>query len=505
MMKVCLINPPLISQKDDPHTGIIFMPFLLAYLSSYLKKEGYDVVVVDALGEAPAKFKPFEDRQIQGLSIEETVRRTPADVEVVFVYFIGVSAFRAVEELAKIFRRDRPKTRLVLMENSQAVTAISLRHEATPLLALGYNALVTGDPESGAGALLQAWTKGEPIPELPGLTFKRFDGSLSQVAKMVPNRDLDTLPFPDWNAFPLHNYWKLGYAHGPQESNYLPLLTSRGCPVPCRFCVIPATNERKWRPRSPLNVVDEMEHWQRTLGVSEFHIEDVNPTVRNQRMIDISEEIVRRNLNVRWKFASGTKIETMELATIPVLAKAGCTYISFSPETGSPALLEKMNKPFKHDLALAMVKEMHAVGIKSQACFVLGFPGETEQDVALTRQYIKDLTVAGLDEIAQFIITPIPGSDIFDQFSGYENYSQLTFSPAWRSDYRKLHRRRTIQYLRFFAAKLIYHPGKIARNGWGILTGRFETKLEQALHRVTLWRLQKFFGLLPNSLYGQKD
>ncbi|MCF3652082.1 B12-binding domain-containing radical SAM protein [Synoicihabitans lomoniglobus] len=504
-MKVCLINPPLISQKDDPHTGIIFMPFMLAYLSAFLKQQGHQVHVTDALGEAPAKYLPFEDRYIQGLSIQETVNKIPVDTEVVIIYFIGVAAHRAISDIAIEIRKRHPNTRLVLMENSQAVTAISLRHDAEAFLNLGYEVLLTGDPERPAAEMLKAWSNENDTPESAGLIFRKIDGNLSMMVKIQPDRDLDNLPFPDWKSFPLKNYWTIGYAHGPQESKYLPLLTSRGCPVPCRFCVIPATNQRKWRPRSAENVVDEMAHWQITLGVSEFHIEDVNPTVRNQRMVDISNEITRRKLKVKWKFASGTKIETMELDTIPILAAAGCNYISFSPETGSPELLKKINKPFKHDLAFEMVKLMHKHGIRSQACFVLGFPGETKEDVRLTKNYIKKLTKAGLDEIAQFIITPIPGSAIFDQYSGYDNYSQLTFSPKWRKDFAKLSQRRLLHYVSFAVWKCWYHPLKVCGNVKGILAGRFKTKLEQALYRVSIWRIRRLFGSFPRSLYGSTE
>jgi radical SAM superfamily enzyme YgiQ (UPF0313 family) len=189
---------------------------------------------------------------------------------------------------------------------------------------------------------------------------------------------------------------------------------------------------------------------------------------------------------------AGTKIETMALDTIPLLARAGCSYISFSPETGSPDLLKQMDKPFNFALAYEMVRSMNSHHIVSQACFVLGFPGETAADVSATRCYIKKLTNAGLDEIAQFIITPIPGSRIFDHFTGYEDYSQLTFSPSWRPDFTALNRRRLKQYLLFVIWKTLYHPRKVMRQALNIIQGRFKTKMEQALYRVTLHRLYRY-------------
>jgi len=101
-------------------------------------------------------------------------------------------------------------------------------------------------------------------------------------------------------------------------------------------------SNRQWRARSAKNVVEEMQTHATTFGVQEFHIEDPNPTVNNKRIRNISEEIIRRKLHVIWKIAAGTKIETIrDEATISLMAKSGCRYISISPETGSPRILKK--------------------------------------------------------------------------------------------------------------------------------------------------------------------
>jgi len=491
-MKIALINPPLISQKNDPHTGIIFMPFMLAYLSSYLKNNGYKIQLVDAFGESPWTLKPFLNKmQIQGLPLDKIVEKIDEDTSVAFIYFSGVVAYAGIAQIVTLLKNRFPKILVVLVENSQAVTAFSVKHDAENLLNLGFDLLLYGEPELGAKLLLENIEKKLPYPEIDGFIFKKNEEVF--YGKNIPfNEELDELPLPDWESFPLKNYWSIGYAHGPMEKPYLPLLTSRGCPVNCQFCVIPSTNNRRWRYRSPKNVVDEMEFFNKKLNITEFHIEDVNPTVMNKRIIDICHEIINRKLKIKWKFAAGTKIETLKLETIPLLAKAGCSYISFSPETGSPNLLKKMDKPFKHDLAYEMVKSMHKHKIYSQSCFVLGFPGETAEDIALTQQYIKKLTLAGLDEIAQFIITPIPGTGIFNQIDGYKDFSQLTFSPTWRKDYKILDKRRKLQYFHFLFWKSLRYPHKVIRQIINIGKGKFETKMEQAIFRITIWPILRW-------------
>lgn len=468
------------------------MPFVLASLSSYLKQCGHSVQVVDAFGEAPWQYLALDKWQIQGLSIQELVTSVKLDTEVCFVYFGGVVAYAGIENIVRELKRQFPKALTVLIENAQAVTASSVRRDAKNLLDIGFDVLLYGDTELTAALLLEHLAKGESIPETDGFVFYRKDRSLFAGENIPINQDLDALPFPDWGSFPLKNYWSLGYAHGPMEGPYLPLLTSRGCPVQCRFCTIPFLNEGKWRARTAKNVVDEIEFFHKRFGVAEFHLEDVNPTVNDKRTVEFCLELIKRDLKIRWKIVAGTKIETMRLETIPLMAKAGCSFVGFAPETGSPDLLKKMNKPFKHELALEMVRSMRANQMTSQAVFVLGFPGETKRDVRLTARYIRRLVFAGVDEIAQYIIAPIPGSAIFNQFEGYKNFSELTFSPEWRKDYRALDWRRKKQYASFFFWKMLRFPHRLAKNFLNVFVGRFKTKMEQALYRVTVYRLKKW-------------
>ena len=155
-------------------------------------------------------------------------------------------------------------------------------------------------------------------------------------------------------------------------------------------------------------------------------------------------------------------------------------------------MLQLMNKPFSHDLALAQIKRMHGSGITTQACFVLGFPGETDADRLQTVQYVQKLSRNGLDEIAPFIMTPMPGSSQWGKLTGFHHLSQLTFSPSWRSDFAGLHLFRIWLVARFTFWRLMYNPASLSKSLIGLVTGRFFTKSEMTIHRllrVRLWAL----------------
>ena len=96
---------------------------------------------------------------------------------------------------------------------------------------------------------------------------------------------------------------------------------------------------------------------------------------------------------------------------------------------------------------------------------------------------MSELIRAGLDEVLVLITTPIPGSAIFEQFSGYGDYSELTFTPTYREDYARLLVWQRRMYSRFFLLKMVYQPLRCVEHVWDFLRRRFKTKME-----MTLWR-----------------
>lgn len=485
---IVLINPNLVVQRNDPFTtGIVYMPIGLAYAASCLREAGFSIRVIDAFAEKPYKVSREDKFMFIGLSNEEIAEKISLDTRIIFIYAINttnhISTIRIIHGLKQFY----PSIPLVVLENTQAVTGYSLSLTAKEFYKAGADYILTGEYEISIVQLVDALiNNNKQLHMIEGLGSPEF---FNEPVNKIEN--LDSLPFPAWDTFPLENYWKIKFAHGPFTSKrYLPILTSRGCPYNCKFCFIPYSNKRIWRERTAKNVVDEIEFFMHRYNVHEFHIEDVNPTVSDNRMREISNEILNRNLKISWKIVAGTKVETIKnVDTVELMAKSGCKYISISPETGSPRLLRMINKPFNLNHAETIIKKMNQVGIRSQACFVLGYPGETKNDLKMTKKLIKTLTLNGVDEIAIFIITPIPGSAIYNEFKGYKMLSELNFSPCWRNDYKQLNKYRLHLYIYFLFLKFLYHPFKIFRQILNFFCKRFETKMEMVPYRAMVFKL----------------
>jgi len=487
-MTAVFLNPQLYVQKNDRFTtGIIYMPIILAYLISHFKKNNIETKILDLYGMDPKRYQKNDNSLIFGYDINEVDQNILKNASCFFVYANQVANHLSVINIIKFLKKNFTSTPIIVLENSQAVTAYSLSNIKNEFLDIGCDYIIIGDLEKPALELYNNINKPDLIKNIGGVISKEFNND-----KINFVEDLDLLDFPAWEDFPLKNYWELGYSHGPlSNKKYLPMLTSRGCPYPCNFCVVPKTNERKWRSRTPKNVLNEIKFWQKKLGIKEFHFEDLNPTVNDKRTKEFCNLIIKENIIIEWKIVAGTKVESIkDDETIELLSRAGCKYISISPESGSEEVMKNIDKPFNYQHALKSVKKMNKQNIFTQACFIIGYPGEKKTDLIQTRKMIFDLTKRGIDEIAIFIITPIPGSNIYNKFKGFGPLSNLTFTPTWRKDYKKLYKERLIMYLIFLCTKFIFHPLKMFRQTINFFRKKFDTKMEMVPYKVL--RLKSF-------------
>ncbi|MGK5094791.1 radical SAM protein [Deltaproteobacteria bacterium TL4] len=501
---VLIISPHVVVHNLDVHTGIPFMPHMAAHLAGALNAHGYEVQVIDCFGYQPHFRSLKGEFMLLGVSEDWVVEHVYPDCKIAFLYCKTVEDLISIEALIKALKRHHPQIKLCVFENIQTVNSFSLKSLVPELLEIGTDVAILGEPELRCHDIAQALITGQPLNLIPGIAY--WENDIIRLNKEESfNNNLDDLPFPLWEKFPLEGYWIARFAHAPvKNEKFLPILTSRGCPYKCTFCIAPTLNPR-WRSRSAKNVVDEMEYFYKTLGVSDFHISDLDPTIDETRTQNICEEIIARKLPVSWKIAQGTKIETIKnTLTLEKMAQAGCKFFSFSPETGSPKLLKIMKKPFNHEHALNMVRSMNQLGIRMQACFIAGVPGEDEEDRQISIEYVKKLVIAGVDEIAVTIFTPLPGAALSDAIEGWTHHSQLTHSPTWRKDYSEIQHYRMRMYRTFFLWKLLYFPKKVVREIYGLLTGNFETKMEMSLYKYLKLRLLRWAPWIFRKLATEK-
>ena len=477
-MNICLVSPRITLQKNDfLGSGIPYWPIELAVVATELQQLS-QIQVIDMFGENPRELEDLTEFFAQGISITDMLDRIKGNPDVFVVFAISYMSHSECLRIIQACKMKYPKSKIVVLENSQAVTSYSIELLAKDFFTSGADYLACGQSNQNWLKILQGLKTGT-------LNDDSILESGEEKTVIRNSAKGEIFPSPAWSLFPIKNYWKLPYSHGPKTKQFLPILTSRGCPYSCDFCVVPELNARRWRPRTPTEVVDEIETLKKNYHVSHFQIEDLNPTVDASRWNSISSEILSRGIKINYSFVSGTKSETLKLENLEHYYKSGLRYVSISPESGSPRLMDLIGKKFDYKHGIDLIRECKRVGIKTQACFLVGHPDETESDYKLTQEYLKDLLAAGLSEVAVFIVSPFAGSRLHrdSRIEEGSEYTYVSFSPRSRSNYRELVTKRNNLIRIYFLSKLM-RPLELTMMLVRSIFGTPRTKVENLPRRL---------------------
>jgi len=480
-MHLTLISPRLALQKADfLGSGVPYWPVELATLASFLRDRGEQVSLIDLFGNNPRQLDDCGDHYRQGERIEQYASSPAlAHADAFILYAISYMSHQELLGILRFLKQHFPNTPVAILENSQAVTAYSLQRMAAEFLAHGADCLICGEPYFNWDAIATSLHHPDTEPP-PNVMTRQYQRNPERITDKSAH-----YPIPAWDLVNLQGYWSLPYSHGPKTRRYLPVLSSRGCPYPCDFCVVPETNSKRWRGNSPEDVVNELITLRDRFGVHDFQIEDLNPTVQHERWERICELLIERNANIRFYFVSGTKAETLHVDTMALFAKAGCRYISISPESGGKTLMKAIGKKFNYDHGIELVRACRQHGIRTQACFLVGHPKETEVDFDASHHYMEQMVLAGLDEVAVFVVAPFAGSRLYaDNAIAVDNQQALpSFSPKGRANYETLERRRKTLIRTFFKAKL-RKGADLWLQGIRAILGLPQTKMENLPRRI---------------------
>jgi len=165
--------------------------------------------------------------------------------------------------------------------------------------------------------------------------------------------------------------------------------------------------------KSVLRVVDEMERMLK-LGFQEVHIIDDIFTADMNRAYAICEEIIRRGLKFPWYPRGGIRVDRVNVGLLKIMKKAGCYRIPFGIESGSQRIIDIVGKKISLSQAENAVKMAKQAGLETECYFMLGLPGESEEDLRKTVEFAVKLN----PDYTKFAITiPLPGTKMFDDMS----------------------------------------------------------------------------------------
>jgi len=394
-VKVLVVNPPWpgpgYGARSDvrwPHKRsdkLLEYPIYLAYVVAVLEKEGIDVRFVDGVveemsisGFADAATKIQPDMVVLECSTPSinydllTAKTLKEKMRNVFIVLVGSHP--------TFFHRE------IVEENAQV------------------DAICRGEFDLTIRDISRALLNEDDLKRVKGITYKDENGiRVNEDRPLIGN--LDELPFPARHIVK-SDYYRQGTFTGRLSTT---MVTSRGCPYRCVFCLWPRTlYGRKFRFRSPENVVDEIEQAVKGHHIDEIYFDDDSLALNRPRILKICELIEKRKIKVKW--IPQCRVSSMDEEVVKAMKRAGCHYIRFGVESGSQKMLDIMKK----GTTLAQIKQAFdlclRVGIKTQAFFLFGIPGETQGTIKETIEFAKKLKA----DSAQFAIAiPHPGTELY--------------------------------------------------------------------------------------------
>jgi anaerobic magnesium-protoporphyrin IX monomethyl ester cyclase len=401
-MKVLFVNP---HYPHDPYTLLLHPPLGYAYLARHLTAAGHDVLHCDL---------PFlgNDPQVLRTWVEE---HRP---DLVGITSVAQSYCQALE-LARVVKQVRPQTAVVF--GGPHVTFIAAecltRHTAVDYV-LAYDAEVSlvqlcaavQDGRGEAGAL----------EKVPGLAF-RGAGGIVITPPAPPVMELDAVGGPDRSIFDLAPYRDYDYE--------TVVMTARGCPSRCTFCSTTIAGRRaRWH--SPTHVGDEVEEVL-DLGFESVFFGDDTFSGDPKRAIAICEEIRRRGIDIPW--TSNMRAQDARPAVLEAMREAGAYRVFMGFESIQRATLRLVHKGATPERMMTKARLVQQAGLELHASFIVGAPGDTDETLRATLDYIRLLnpTVATFN-----VMEPRPGTDVY---AHPDRYGITIPDPYWYETTSWLH------------------------------------------------------------------
>jgi radical SAM superfamily enzyme YgiQ (UPF0313 family) len=274
--------------------------------------------------------------------------------------------------------------------------------------------------------------------------------------------DLDSLPVLDYGEIPFSIYAnKQQTIRFPRQRPMATLVTSRGCPHRCSFCM--NFMGRKWRAKSAGRVLAEIEALVRRHGIRECWILDDNFTFDKKRTLEICEGIVAGGFNLSLRFPNGIRADRLDRDIVAALKRAGCYNIAFGIESGNQAILDRLGKGEKLERIRDAIALANEQGLLTSGFFVMGLPGDTESTL---HDSIRFAVSSGLSDASFFIATPYPGTRLWESHGAkggtdWSHFDQDAFIPMSCSEHltpeRLLALSRTANRIFYFRFRVLMH------------------------------------------------
>ncbi|MDD5281782.1 MAG: radical SAM protein [Candidatus Omnitrophica bacterium] len=434
---IVFLNPPYkyaIQRKlrcSPRRCGNIFPPLELLYLASLINEKGsLEIIFTDAIADR--------------LTLREIIDRLKKYRVRIIVFMPG---FESLEEdlktISKIKESLNKDCRVISFGYLPTLYFRDI-FKAFPLV----DYIIMGEPEITFKELYDAIIlDNKDIRKIKGLALNQGTVPILNEARLE-KLDLNCLPFPNRKLL-RNNSYSDPFLKGPMTS----VITSRGCPHRCVFCV--DSYGHVFRRRAADNVVRELKHIVYDLGINNVRFMDDNFTADRNNLISICKGIIENKIDIAWTCLS--RVDTFDKEMLAYMARAGCKAIFLGIESGSQKILDYYKKGYSVDIIKRQCRLIKEAGIDIVSWFVLGAPIETLDDI---RKSLKLSLEIDSDFICLNELRPMPATDIFNKLRDHIRVSLFPFNISYAPfslSAKEVARLRRIFYIRFyFSPKIIW-------------------------------------------------
>jgi radical SAM superfamily enzyme YgiQ (UPF0313 family) len=359
----------------------------LAYATGVLEREGFEVKLIDA----PAR----------GTRIEELIDLLKYFSPALAVIDTSTPSIYNDVRVAAAIKEILPRCTTVLVGPH-----VSALPEETLRLSPAIDVIARGEYDFTIRELAQALQTGETFAQIPGITFRQH-GKIARTQDRGYIKELDQLPFVS-EVYGRHLNVK-DYFYSICKYPEITIITGRGCPHRCIYCVYPQTFQgRRYRSRSPENVVEEFRYIAQSFPyVKEVFIEDDTFTIDKDRCREICRGLTQSNIKLSWTANARADVD---YETLKMMRAAGCRLLCVGVESGNQQVLDGIKKGISLEEIRTFFKNAKKAGILIHGCFMVGNKGDTRKTLEDTIDFAKELN----PDTAQFFPLMIyPGTEAY--------------------------------------------------------------------------------------------
>jgi radical SAM superfamily enzyme YgiQ (UPF0313 family) len=375
------------------------MPLGLAMVSAVAEREGHEVRVLDLL-----------NRSLPYSALDEALSETHYPLVMAGGFAMQVHSMR---EIIRRVRQHSPGTKVLLGGVGVSdIAEIALDYT-------GADAVCTQEAEAVLPDILRSVEEGRSFENCLGIVYRDGDKNVRRPGGPVPE-DLDALPYPAHHLFDIDGIAPKSF-NGWGAVKSMHLITSRGCPFRCTFCINSLLNDKDYREqsygsstlgskkpqrfRSPESVRKEINFLRDRYGITDFHFADEEFVTHKEHLFGICAAL--KEANVTW--STSARADWASEEKLAAMKGSGCRYVLFGIESGSQTILDSMEKKAKVARAAEGIVNCYKVGLRFWPNMMIGYPGETKETILETVSFCKEMKIP----FEASFVTMFPNSKMF--------------------------------------------------------------------------------------------